>query len=193
MCITERLCCHVHTIVLFQLSRPLAPISIFRLDFEISRSSRSLPLLVLPAMSARLPSVLRPASRGFASTSAARFPPKRLSTRFDLPPTFVRSPLPPFHLAQLTRRPRCMLVGRSRPVLTRCASFLLSSSQAREADLATSLLPSPRRYHREQDGASGAGSGNVLSEVTLPKPDLADLAVLHPVRSPFLSPLSSPC
>ncbi|GAA5917401.1 hypothetical protein JCM6882_000846 [Rhodosporidiobolus microsporus] len=32
----------------------------------------------------------------------------------------------------------------------------------------------------EEDGASAGGSGNVLAEVTLPKPDLSSLQVMHP-------------
>ena len=61
---------------------------------------------------------------------------------------------------------------------TRCVPAQLSRCCRSQADLGTLV---------EQDGAgSGAGVGNVLSEVTLPRPDLSGLKAMHPVR-PTLS------
>ncbi|GAA6043798.1 hypothetical protein JCM8097_007715 [Rhodosporidiobolus ruineniae] len=66
-----------------------------------------------------------PRARTFASTSAARYPPKPNS---------------------------------------KAALFAKNKKQAAS----------------EEDGASSGGSGNVLAEVTLPKPDLSELPTLHP-------------
>lgn len=44
--------------------------------------------------------------------------------------------------------------------------------------------------HLQESSSSSAGTGNVLSEVTLPRPDLSGLKAMHPVRSRPLVPCS---
>ncbi|BGP15615.1 hypothetical protein JCM10213v2_003604 [Rhodosporidiobolus nylandii] len=75
-----------------------------------------------------------------------------------------------------------------------CASSLLRSASTARGFASTSraqLPPKPnskaalfarqkKQASQEEDGAAAAGTGNVLSEVTLPRPDLKDLEVMHP-------------